>query len=89
MVGGIFFMCLLPLTAMAHMSRMNRPPPAFGRGPGAPGQFGGPTRTVGRFFLVFMISLGASQAGYAVALFNPQRRGLHDLLCGTRVVYKP
>jgi uncharacterized RDD family membrane protein YckC len=89
MVGGIFLMCLLPLTAMTHMSGMRRPPPAFGRGPGPPTPFGSPARTVGRFFSVFAISLAISQAGYAVALFHPQRRGLHDLLCGTRVIYKP
>lgn len=89
MVGGVFLMCLLPLTAMTHMSRMRHPPPAFGRGPEPASQLGRRTSTVGRFFFVFMISLAASQAGYVVALFNPQRRGLHDLLCGTRVIYKP
>ena len=89
MVGGIFLMCLLPLTAMTHMSRMRHPPPTFGRGPEPGSQFGRRTSAVGRFFFVLAISLAASQAGYAVALFNPQRRGLHDLLCGTRVIYKP
>jgi uncharacterized RDD family membrane protein YckC len=89
MVGGIFLMCLLPLTAMTHMSGMRPPPPAFGRGPEPASQFGRRTSTVGRFFFVVMISLAVSQAGYAVALFNPQRRGLHDLLCGTRVIHKP
>lgn len=89
MVGGIFLMCLLPLMAMAHMSRLHRPPPGFGRGPEPPTRLGRPASTVGRFFFVFMVSLAASQAGYAVALFNPQRRGLHDLLCGTRVIYRP
>jgi len=90
MVGGIFLMCAVPLTAMTHMSSMRRPPPpTFGRGPGPPPQFGRPTRTLGGFFLVFVVSLAASQAGYAVALFNRQRRGVHDLLCGTRVIYRP
>ena len=89
MVGGIFLMCLLPLTVKTHMSRMRHPPPTFGRGPGPPTHFESRTRTVGRFFSVFAISLVLSQAGYAVALFNPQRRGLHDLLCGTRVIHKP
>ena len=89
MVGGIFLMCALPLTAMTHMRGMRHPPPTFGRGPAPPPHFGGPRRTIGGFFLVVVVSLAASQAGYAVALFNPQRRGLHDLLCGTRVIYRP
>jgi uncharacterized RDD family membrane protein YckC len=89
MVGGVFFMCLLPLTAMTHMRGLRHPPPAFGRPAAPPSRFESRARSVGPFFLVFMVSLAASQAGYAVALFNPQRRGLHDLLCGTRVIYRP
>lgn len=92
MVGGLFFITLLPLTMMTHMSRLHRrppPPPSYQHGPPPPSAFRGADRGVGRFFMVFVISLAVSQAGYVVALFNPQRRGLHDLLCGTRVIHSP
>jgi uncharacterized RDD family membrane protein YckC len=89
MVGGLFFMLLFPLTAIAHKPRFHPPPPSFHHTPYAPPQFRRPADPVGRFFSIFLFSAVASQAGYLVALLNPQRRGLHDLLCGTRVIHRP
>ena len=33
-------------------------------------------------------SRAAAFATYFTALLNPERRGLHDLICGTRIVVK-
>jgi uncharacterized RDD family membrane protein YckC len=88
MVGGIFFPCLILLTAISHFSHIRPPPPAFARGP-QPLPSHSPASMVGKFLLVAAFSFTLSQAGYAIALFNRERRGLHDLLCGTRVVHTP
>ena len=80
MVGLTFFLVLAPLLLMAH-----RPPRPPVHTPGRPPTFEGrPSRA--RFIVPFFVALVLSQAGYAVALLNPERRGLHDLVCRTRVI---
>jgi len=92
MVGGIFFPCLFLFTAMTHYSNIRPPsrPPIYSYGsyPSRPA-FRSHDTVVGKFLLGVAFSFALSQAGYAVALFNRQRRGLHDLLCGTRVIHAP
>jgi uncharacterized RDD family membrane protein YckC len=92
MVGGVFFPCLFLFTAMTHYSNI-RPPPrpptySYGSYPPRPAIRSRDT-VVEKFLLGVAFSFALSQAGYAVALFNRQRRGLHDLLCGTRVIHAP
>jgi uncharacterized RDD family membrane protein YckC len=92
MVGGVFFPCLLLFTAMTHYSNIRPPsrPPTYSYGSySPPPTFRSHDTVVGRFLLGIAFSFALSQAGYAVALFNGQRRGLHDLLCGTRVIHAP
>jgi uncharacterized RDD family membrane protein YckC len=38
--------------------------------------------------LSVLIGLPLSLIVYLLAAFHPERRGLHDLICGTRVVVK-
>jgi uncharacterized RDD family membrane protein YckC len=40
-------------------------------------------------FLAKQVSLFTLGIGYILAAFDKQKRGLHDLICNTRVVYKP
>jgi uncharacterized RDD family membrane protein YckC len=92
MVGGVFLPCLLLFTAMTHYSNIRPPsrPPAYRYGSYAPQPtFRSHETVVGKFLFGIVLSFALSQAGYAVALFNRQRRGLHDLLCGTRVIHAP
>ena len=45
-------------------------------------------RALGRFFAE-MVSLSAMGVGYLVASLHPERRALHDLVAGTRVIRRP
>ena len=92
MVGGIFFPCLFLFTALTHYSNIRPPsrPPTYSYGSYPPRPaFRSHDTVVEKFLLGMTLSFALSQAGYAVALFNRPRRGLHDLLCGTRVIHAP
>lgn len=45
-------------------------------------------RALGRFFAE-LVSLSAMGVGYLVASLHPERRALHDLVAGTRVIRRP
>lgn len=44
-------------------------------------------RSIGRYF-AYIISTFTFMVGYIMAGFTKDKKALHDLICGTRVVYK-
>jgi len=84
MVGVSFLVVIAPLPLMANRPPGPMRPPVYR--PGRPPTFERSPSRAARLFVPFLTELVLSQAGYAVALFNKDRRGLHDLICNTRVI---